>query len=211
MRGMGPWFAFATPVLFALSFIAFVILTSSVTFNGAGPDRTPDFPSWFPVGVGIWVVLLGAMMVSALIVAIDLEWIEHPLTHTGLTYAALASMIVATLAFIAILIEGVANATAGFFVGISFFLFFGGFGVYLILINWVAQRAHLLGRVVPPLGIVTGVSFLLPAFGIFFSVGGVFFLLLIPGVPLFLVWSVWLGLKLRGQAPAPAAAAPAMS
>jgi hypothetical protein len=207
MRGLGPWLAFATPVLFALSVLTLAVVTASIHVSGTESSRTVETPAWFDLGVAIWLLLLALMMLSALAVAIDLEWIEHPRTHTGLTYAGLAAMCVATVAFLGILLEGVLNVQVGWLIGATGFLFFGGFGVYLVLMNWVAWRARLLGRVLPWVGIVTGVFFILPAISIFSSAVGVLGIALLPGVVVFLVWSSWLGFKLRG--PAPGGATPA--
>jgi len=203
LRGFGPWFAFATPVFFGLAFASFIILTSSITYTGTGADRKVSLPDWFGLVAAGLVLLLGMSMLSGLIVALDLEWIEHPRTHTGLTYVALGAMAVSTLAFYIMLIQLTFFASNGTW--ITAFFFVAGLGLYLLVVNWVARRAHLLGPGLPLLGMVCGALFLiasLGAFGVDFTSVG-----FIGAVPLYLAWAIWLGFRLRG--PTPADAAPA--
>jgi hypothetical protein len=206
LRGFGPWLAFAVPVLFVLAIVVMVIITASISFTGTGSTRHAVLPTWFAFGVAAWLLVMALWMLCSLAVAIDLEWIEHPLTHTGLTYAGLVAMVVATIAFLGILLEGVLNVQGGFIVGLTGFLFFAGFGVYLVLMNWVGMQAGLLGRVLPVLGIIAGVFFLLPAISVFVSIAGILGIALLPALLLYLVWSPWLGFRLRGKAPAGATA-----
>jgi hypothetical protein len=203
LRGLGPWFAFATPVLFLLSFVAFIAVTSSIHFNGKG--QPPALPGWFDFGVATWLILMALFMVSGLLVAIDLEWIEHPRAHTGLTYLGLGAMVVSTLSFLILLIQ--VTFFAGWWTNVTGFLFFAGLGVYLAVMSWVGRRARLWGAGFSSLGIISGVFWVLVSFGVFGLLGGLAVLGLLPAVPLYLAWSIWLGFKLRG--PAPQEAAPA--
>ena len=203
LRGFGPWFAFATPVFFGLAFATFVIVTSSITHTGTGPDRKVVIPDWFDVGAGLLVLLLGLSMLSGLIVALDLEWIEHPRAHTPLTYIGLGAMAVSTLSFLTLLVSMAFFASSG--TSITAFFFVAGFGLYLVVTNWVAMRAHLLGPGLPWLGMISGALFLiasLGAFGVNFTSIG-----FIGAVPLYLAWSIWLGFRLRGKTPIDAAPA----
>ena len=203
LRGFGPWFAFATPVFFGLAFATFVIITSSITYTGTGPDRKVSIPGWFDLGAAMLVLLLGLSMLTGLIVALDLEWIEHPRAHSGLTYVGLGAMAVSTLSFFIVLIQLSFFSSSG--TSITAFFFVAGLGLYLVAMNWVAMRAHLLGPGLPWLGMVSGALFLLAslgAFGVDFTSIG-----FIGAVPLYLAWAIWLGFRLRG--PTPADAAPA--
>ena len=202
MRGLGPWFAVATPVFFVLSVLWMPAVVSGIHATGPGPNDV-TFAAWFDYAVGAWFLWLTLFMVCGLLVAIDLEWIEHPATHTGLTYVALGSMVVATLAYLLSLVlslfnvVGVVNAVCGF-------LFLLGLGLYLVLINWVGLQAHLFGSVFPWVGVVAGVACVVASLA--FLVFDLLASFLLLGIPLYLIWSVWLAFKLRGSAPATAAA-----
>jgi hypothetical protein len=147
------------------------------------------------------------IVLAGLLVAIDLEWIEHPLTNTPMTYVALSGMVVATLAFIVFLVDGFANfgAVSGTLFLVAAFLVSAGFGVYLVVINLVGKRAGLFGQVLPWLGVVSGALFLVAALlivvGLPERAGFGFF----PGAALYSGWSLWVGFRLRGMAPEPAA------
>ena len=201
LRGYGPWFAFAVPFLFLLAMLLFVIVNASLAPSGGSA------PSWFPLMVAVWLVLWALIVLAGLVVAIDLEWIEHPRTNTPMTYVALGAMAVATLAFIVFLLDGVLNVLGGGAYFVEAFLIAAGFGVYLVVINVVAKNAGLLGRVLPWLGIVSGALFLIAALliivGLPEGAGFGFF----PGAALYFGWSLWLGFRLRGKAPEAAAAA----
>ena len=198
LRGYGPWFAFAVPFLFLFTMGYWVFLIAV-----ALPEGQPA-PSWFGAAVALWLVLWGLIVLAGLVVAVDLEWIEHPRTNTPMTYVALGGMVVATLAFIVFLVDGFVNFLgAGGYLVIAF-LVSAGFGVYLVVINLVGMRAGLLGRVLPWLGIVSGALFLMAALlivvGLPEGAGFGFF----PGAALYFGWSLCLGFRLRGKAPEPA-------
>jgi len=53
------------------------------------------------------------MILAGLVVALDLEWIEHPRASNPMTYVGLAAMIVATLALFIFLLGGVVNFDDG--------------------------------------------------------------------------------------------------
>ena len=198
LRGYGPWFAFAVPFLFLLTMAYFVFLLSVVVpLDQAAPE-------WFGVLVAVWVVLWALIVLAGLVVAIDLEWIEHPRTNTPMTYVALGGMAVSTLAFIAFLLDGVVDFLGnGFgFLAVAF-LTFAGIGVYLVVINVVGRRAGLLGRVLPWIGIVSGAFFLIAALTVVAGIGDASGFGFFPGWALYLGWSLWLGFKLRGKAPEP--------
>jgi len=201
LRGYGPLFAFATPVLFFLSVIAAVMVVSSIHLNGR--DQPPTLPGWFDFGVAVWLILLGGFMVSGLIVALDLEWIEHPLTHTGLTYVALGAMAVATVAFLITLLQSAFAQGSGTWV--TGVLTFAGLGLYLVLMNLVGLRAHLWGRVLPWIGIVSGGFWILAGLSIIVPFAGFLGVALLPAVPLYFAWSIWLGFRLRGSVASAAA------
>jgi hypothetical protein len=202
LRGYGPWFAFASPGFFFLAVLAIILTLSNITFGTNAPT-----PSWFGPAVAVWFLLLALWMVTGLVVALDLEWIEHPLTHTAMTYVGLAGAAISTLAFLGVLFESLLPISGNNLVVVATgFLFVAGLGVYLVVMNLVGWRARLLGRVLPWIGIVAGVLFLIAALMIVVGLGAGVSLPIVPAIPLYLLWSLWLGFRLRGKAPTPAAA-----
>lgn len=198
LRGYGPWFAFASPGFFFLAAIYIIVLLSSVTFG-----KNTTVPSWFGLALAVWLLLLALFMVTAFVVALDLEWIEHPLTNTPMTYVGLAAAAISTLAFLAILLESVLSLDGNSFVVVATgFLWVAGFGVYLVVMNLVGWRAKLLGRVLPWIGIVGGALFLIAALMVLVGLGAGVGFPIVPAIPLYLIWSLWLGFRLAGTAPA---------
>src|SRR5438067_6197746 len=202
LRGYGPWFAFGVPFLFLFS-MGFIFGVTVLALP-AEPGGQPA--SWFGDAVAVWLVLWALIVLAGLVVAIDLEWIEHPRTNTPMTYLGLAGMAVSTLAFLFFLADGILNITDQIAFLTDAFLVFAGIGVYLVVINLVGVRAGLLGRILPWVGIVAGslflVAALLVAVGLTDDAGLAFF----PGWAVYLGWSLWLGFRLGGKAPVPAPA-----
>ena len=201
LRGYGPWFAFASPGFFFVAAIWIIVVLRNVDFT---KDTTP--PSWFGPAIAVWAVLLALWALTGFVVALDLEWIEHPLTHTAMTYVGLTGAAISTLAFLAIMLEAVLQIDGNNFVVVGTgFLFVAGLGVYLVVMNMVGWRARLLGRVLPWVGVVSGVFFLIAALMTALGIGEGVGLPLVPAIPLYLIWSLWLGFRLRGRSPAQAA------
>lgn len=210
LRGYGPWFAFAVPVLFLVS-TGWFIAVESVGNSGNGPPA-----AWFDAGIALWLLLLGLFILAGLVVAIDLEWIEHPRTNTPMTYVALAGAIASAAGFFLYLLESVFTFGGGWVFIATNMLLVGGMGVYLVVMNVVGLRAGLLGRVLPWLGVVSGALFVAAALLIvsLVEVGaesqgpllGAFEMAGLAGLLLYLAWSLWLGFRLRGRAPATARA-----
>lgn len=203
-RGWGPWLAYASPACFVLAIVSVVV---AISFIPRDFKSTETPPAGFIAFAIVGLVLLALWQVTMLAVAIDLEWIEHPLTHTGLTYVALGAVAVATLAMVLSLLTGllhlpdvVGNALV--------FLWFGGVGLYLVIINLVGRRARIVSRGLSAIGViggavqVVGALLFLTPFGPLAAAGMFIFFVL------YAIWSVWLGFTLRGRAPA---AAPAMA
>src|SRR5258706_2123936 len=200
MRGYGPWFAFGVPFLFLLSLFFVVVV------NAFSPSGSPA-PGWLPAAIALWLIAWAVIVLAGLVVAVDLEWIEHPRTNSPMPYVGLGAMAVATLAFLVFLLTGLV-ITPDFDLGqVAAFLVFAGFGVYLVVMNVVGLRAGLLGQVLPWLGIVAGALFLFAALMVVFSFNDTAGLGYVPGWAIYLAWSLWLGFRLRGKAPEPAKAA----
>jgi len=197
LRGYGPWFAFAVPFLFLFS-MGFIFGVTVLAFP-AEPGGQPA--SWFGVAVGVWLVLWALIVLSGLVVAIDLEWIEHPRTNTPMTYVGLAGMAASTLAFLFFLADGIFNLTNQIVFLTDAFVVFAGIGVYLVAMNLVGMRAGLLGRILPWIGVVAGALFLVAALLIVVGLADGAGLAFFPGWALYLGWSLWLGFRLGGKAP----------
>ena len=194
LRGAGAWFAFASPALMVASVVYLIVILGSVRLT---PDQAP--PVWFPWALGLGLILVGVAVLSGLVVAIDLELIEHPLTHSGLTYLALAAAAVGTLAFLTVMLMAVLNVPSQFG-QLLLVLMFLGFGAYLTLINLGGRRAGLVTGWLSVAGIVSGALFLLG--GIMVGLGqfiGV--VLTAPALIGYLIWSTGLGLVLRRRRP----------
>lgn len=205
LRGYGPWFAFAVPFIFLLS-IGFLVAINAFVLPAGAPEPPGG---WLQIAVAAWLLLWGLMVLAGLVVAVDLEFIEHPRTNSAMTYVGLAGMAVATVAALVFLVDSFSNVLGGGFgFYLDAFLVFAGFGVYLTVMNLVAMRARLLGRVLPWIGLIAGALFLVAALMIPAGIGAAAGFGFIPGWVLYLGWSLWLGFRLRGKAPEAAAAAP---
>jgi hypothetical protein len=201
LRGYGPWFAFAVPFLFLLS-MGYIVVVFSI--GNVSANSQP--PAWFGPAVAIWFLLWALMILAGLVVALDLEWIEHPRTNTPMTYVGLAGTVVASLGFLVVLLGAVLKLPNGIVWAIAWFCIFAGLGIYMVVMNLVGLRANLLGRVLPWIGIVSGALFLIAVLMLVVGLGptGLWVLPVFPAWALYLGWSLWLGFRLRGKAPAPA-------
>jgi hypothetical protein len=161
----------------------------------------------------IVLFLLLWLWVAALsVVTFDLEWIEHPKTSTrwfqvarGLTLIAMvmpAVLLLAVLLNLPLIFQMVPNA-----------LIWGGVGISILVHNWEARRAGILYGVLPWLGIVSGVAMTVAGIGypLFVPIAtrALFFLItinfLLLGQVLYMLWAIWLGVKLaRSKVAAPA-------
>ena len=201
LRGYGPWLAYASALCLALAIVC--MMTSLLTFT---PPQKPG--AAFAVLWIFTVIFASLWMVTMLAVAVDLEWIEHPLTHTGMTYVALGGAAVATVALVLLIASSLANIPNGLaaFLGLCFA---GGIGVYLVIIDLVGRQAHVISSPLAWVGVVDGILFLVGALLVILGFAPAIALPLVIAIPLYLVWSIWLGFQLRKTVPSAAAAAPA--
>ena len=114
----------------------------------------------------------------------------------------LAVLLLAVLLNLPLIFQAVPNA-----------LTWGGVGISILVHNWDARRAGILHGVLPWLGIVSGVAMTLAGIGyaLFVPIGmmALFFLIainfLLLGQVLYMMWAIWLGVKLaRSKVAAPA-------
>ena len=198
LRGFGPWLAYASPASLALAVVSWL----SAIFTLSPPSPPP--PTFYALAV-LALVLLGAWMVTLLAVAVDLEWIEHPLTHTGLTYVALGAAAVAALAFIVVLVTPLMSLPDWLMIAIAF-LWQAGVGVYLVIINLVGRRAGVIRHGLAWVGVVAGAFDLIAALLVAAGLPQAIALPMLPAILLYVIWSIWLGFQLRRKLPTPAAA-----
>jgi hypothetical protein len=83
-------------------------------------------------------------------------------------------------------------------------------GFFLVVQNLEARRAGLLAGVLPWLGIVAGICFLVMAFGFLLGMAAAAFFVLaslgwFAGAVTSAGWMIWLGVRLRGANPLPTA------
>jgi hypothetical protein len=159
------------------------------------------------IAVPLWAAALA-------VVIFDLEWIEHPKIRTrwlnvarGATLVALVMPLVADISVI---------IKAGITVQPPiYFLLYGAVGITLLIHNIEGRRARLLHGVLPWLGtgigaayIVAGIGFglfLVPGIGMTAYMVG--FNVLLLGQVLYIVWAIWMGVRLSRSKPAMVAAA----
>jgi hypothetical protein len=160
----------------------------------------------------VFFLLLWLWVAAFSVVTFDLEWIEPPKTSTrrlqvarGLTFIAMvmpAVLLLAVLLNLPLIFQVVPNA-----------LIWGGVGISILVHNWEARRAGILHGVLPWPGIVSGVAMTVAGIGyaLFVPIGNMalFFLIainfLLLGQVLYMVWAIWLGVKLaRSKVVAPA-------
>jgi hypothetical protein len=215
-NGLGPFLAFATPVLFGLGVIVLICATVIATKVAQANNEVLDlsglptvWPFWFGPAMYSGVVLLVLSAVSGYAVAIDLEAIVQSATTSIKGHGALAAATVSLVAFIVVVAEYTFSAipkTAIFEVEVVALLL--GLGLYLVLMNAAARRPDLLGSSLTVIGMIVGGLFTGAALVI--ALGGwlVALVLLAPAIPLFFLWSVWLSLHIRFKARAVAIGAP---
>lgn len=139
---------------------------------------------------------------ALLVVGVDLEWLEHPLTHTGRMQASLVA------GFIAIFLPVIFVITLVFFsqgqapsapIGLLCLCI----GVFLLIQNWEARKAGLLHGVLPWIGLVSGGAFVLTGLSFLPTVANVLFMYVfailfwVIATISFMFWSIWLGIYLR--------------
>jgi hypothetical protein len=167
-------------------------------------------------------VLLWLWVAALSVVALDLEWIEHPKTGTRWFQVARGLTLIA-MAMPAVLLLAVLLNLPLIFLAVPNALTWGGVGISILVHNWDARRAGILHGVLPWLGIVSGVAMTLGGIGyyaLFVPIGmtahfspdrnqDFFFLIainsLLLGQVVYMVWAAWLGVKLaRSKVAAPA-------
>jgi hypothetical protein len=214
-RGLGPFLAFATSALFGLGVIVLIGATVVATQIAQANNEELNllslpvvWPPWYVPVVDVGGVLLVLSAVSGYAVALDLELIVQSATTSIKAHCALVAATVSLVAFVAIVTENVFLSTPNTpAYGVEFVAFISGIGVYLLLMNAAARRPDLLGSSLTVIGMIAGGLFLA---ALVVALGGLLgaLLLLAPALLLFLVWSVWLALRMRSNAGAFAATNP---
>lgn len=201
LAGYGPIAAYFS----AGSLLVFFFLQQ---FGAALAQVAPGI--YVPMAV-VFFLALWLWVGSLAVVVLDLEWTEHPATSTSWFQIARWATLVAVLAPVVLGISLVTN------IGVplqppAYLLIFGGVGITLLIHNLDGRRAGLLHGVLPWLGTITGAAYVVAGIGfgsflltpIFYMTG---FNVLMLGQALYIVWAIWMGVKLNTSK----AAAPTMA
>jgi hypothetical protein len=190
---MGPRAAIVSGVAMAVAVLVWFFGSTSFGDGGLGLAAA----LLFVLAATLW---LGGMAVAGL----DIDWIARPDTHNGRLLASLWLAVAGTFLPPLLAIALVAGAS-GWVIQLLLCLVGLVAGGFTILHNLEAHRVRILKGVLPWLGIVSGIFFLVFWFGVLiglplltgfgFYIGGI----------LYAAWAIWLGVRL-GRNPAPAAA-----
>jgi hypothetical protein len=145
-------------------------------------------------------VWLGGMAVAGL----DIDWMAHPDTHNGRLLASLWLAIAGTF-LPPLLAVSVAASAPSWVTQLLLCLVGLVAGGFTILHNLEAHRVKILTGVLPWLGILSGVFFLVLWLGVLISLPPLIFFGFFIGGILYAAWSIWLGVRL-GRKPVPMAA-----
>ena len=191
LRGFAPTAAFVAGGCLLLGVLVFIF----------GPPAFANNPGLEAPLAVVMILALACWPAALTVVGADLEWLEHPATHTGRMQAALVAAVIAMfmpplvglVAFLATNtnLPSVPAGVLGF-----------ALAVFLIIQNREARKAKLLHGVLPWIGMVAGGAFAVSGLGWLLSLAsplgyGLAFLGLIAGGLCCLFWSVWLGVVLR--------------
>ena len=200
LRGFAPWFAFAGPALLLLAWIwvllAFIWV---ITDYGPGSPIPPEVnPAWIGAAEVGADVCLGVSLLCLLMVALSLAWSTHAWTKTPLAYVGVIAAVVSILAYLLFLLDQLFKA-GNFLYFAAYVLLVAATGACLVAMNLLGRGGGLLGRMLPWIGIAAGCLFLLAALSILAGFGGGVTAALVAAIPLYTVWSVWLGFRLRAD------------
>jgi hypothetical protein len=195
LQRYGSWLAMASAALLILAIVDVAI----VAFAG-GFDNIANFgpsPAWTGPPLVLAAALFVLSVVAASGVAIDLARI-HRRTRSIMVYAALAAAVLATSTLV--LFVAKSSILGANSLGVASFVIVSGYGTYLLLINLAGLGTGTFGPALMWVGVASGSLFLISAVFSFNAWGAV-----VPAVALYVVWSAWLGFRLRRRAPAPEA------
>lgn len=157
------------------------------------------------LAAGVLFVLLSTVWLAAMAVTgLDLDWIAHPDTHNGRLLAslwlALGGTLLPSLIAVSVLLSG-----PGWVQQLLLCLVGLVAGGFTILHNLEAHRVGILRGVLPWLGILSGIFFLVFWFGMLIGLPLlVGFGYLVGGI-LYSCWAIWLGVRLARRTDVPAA------
>jgi hypothetical protein len=155
--------------------------------------------------VGLLLILSLTVLLGGLAVAgLDLDWMEHPDTHSGRLMASLLFATFGSLTPLLLALAAVGRAPAWL---MQLILCLSGLtaGGFTILHNLEGRRAGLIGGALPWVGISAGVLFLVFWLGVLLASIPLIAVGLFPGLILYAGWAIWIGVLL-GRKPVPAAA-----
>lgn len=184
LAGFGPTAAFVIGVAGILFGLCLLFGTAIHNASAAAGDvvTVVEF-------ICFWVI-----PIALLVVALDLEWIEHPAT----TDFWLAASHIAAIAAIVLPIVVAVSGLLRIFVlaGVAALATVILVGLVLLIHNAEARRAGLLHGPLLWIGYISGVGLIATGFlPLLFPVGAIG---LIVGLVALIIWSIWLGTLLRG-------------
>ena len=198
------WLAGYGPLAAIVSGVALVVCLLVLMF---GPVIAPALNAISLTLIAIAAIAAGTWPAALVVVGLDLNWLEHPATHTGRMRLSLYAVALAAVTFpifgVLVAIFSTSNSTLP---ELGLVVLGACIAYFLIVQNWEARRAGLLHGVLPWLGLVAGGCFALMAIAslagqvssIFF---GLAFLSFFAGAITFVFWAIWLGIRLRGATP----------
>jgi hypothetical protein len=207
LAGFGPTAAFVSGGSMLVALFTF-IFAPAVFQNNFGLEIV--FAIFLLLAMTLWPAAL-------LVVGVDLEWLEHEATHTGWMQASLIAGFIAI--FLPVLfVLSVVFAGTGNLPSLPIGLLGVALGFFLWIQNREARKAGLLHGVLPVIGLISGVAFLVMgvSFLLTFVFAGFFLTALLGwfvGTISYCFWSIWLGVFLQSAkqlptvAPAPGATA----
>jgi len=178
-----------------------------------GPVLAPVLNTISITLVAFAAVAAATWPAALVVVGLDLDWLEHPQTHTGRMRLSLYAVALAAITFptfgVLVAVFSTSNSTLP---ELGLVVLGACIAFFLLVQNWEARRAGLLHGVLPWLGLVAGGCFaLMSAASLAGQVSPIFFglayLAFFAGSICFVFWSIWLGLRLRGATRLPGAPA----
>jgi hypothetical protein len=191
--GMGPQAAIVSGVAMAVAVLDWIFASARFSAGGLG------------LAAALLFVLAATVWLAAMAVAgVDIDWMAHPDTHNGRLLASLWLAIAGTFLPPLLAVALVAGSPAWVTQLLLCLVGLVAAG-FTVLHNLEAHRVKILTGVLPWLGIVSGIFFLVFWLGVLIGLplltGFGFFI----GGILYAGWAIWLGVRLR-RGPAPIAA-----
>lgn len=191
---------------------AFISAASLLVYVATDHGIVAAVPRLFAPLLVVYLIAVPLWAVALAVVLYALGSVERPEARSRSLQIARAAALMATL--VSLILDIALAAKAGVVAQApTYLLLYGSVGVALVLSNVIARRAHILRGVLPWLGTVTGVTYLvagigygmvlIPGIGTTAYMEG--FSVLQPGMVVYIIWAIWIGVELRRSREAGAA------